>query len=1057
MKLSKRGKQLRGSVLLISIVLLMVMLTLVMSMFTQEFISRNSALRAHTSMTQELAVDVTLQRFKDAFCARSESPVKLPVPDAGEQDYNIEFSSSSESHKSFVVTGVWKKGDSIYSPPEKNPGMNYTSPENVGYYGDFIVDGFDDAQVSPWHNLVSIKSPTMARYVAVFGYYFPFGAFAPQGRISMGRAYSVANPVDSESMKAGEHSGVPVNVYARDDVLFEEYPYGRAYSAAGVVEVRGKGRTESGRLKNGVVKYTNISVNRMAEFDNFREILEDQLDGTYRNLKEVALDKGTALFGKPVTGFSDYSLKPISGDFLTLEQSASFPFVAITSYEMPDDEEEMGNHYKLTVHCPLTPDKLPFIAPAEPLELAAKSAVGVSDEVKDVFEDADIPWQVTPTDICLVLADAYLAEEIVETTEELAEAAELPPPLDVIMGAIYAAELLKLGIEAGFLGTYEVAFFSLRTVNVEFLAHLLTGRKDEPLTRIADKSYSNVNYPLVGLCSPLNILFMRETMGTSTWLAKFVLVATILIDRTKVSHRLIHFGDGKFEDYFIQIDKKNFIFDGTITVPRGRTLKFAGNLVIKGDLWIQEGGSLFVDGDLKVIKPGKVSRLSPVAAPGGRIIIENGSSLIVEGNISCQGDEKYGSLVVVSPVNEINSITSAVMTRKGSINIPYGVMPGVSIRDLAEYARTPLWKSLEKIMENAGDLAKVAGPFFARKPFFASYAASLLFFRDKNLNNPLYPPFIVPLQEDEDNITNEVFEILTGAFSIRLNAYLGENFFTHSSWWIFGEGVIPVFPKANIDEMSKIVPEISDTRDVLLKVAELTEKTGVIGSSGKNAVDTAESQASKINSIYMPFILTGFLSPCDKVAELAAMTIKSQAERAYKKFDEVREEGEKLQGKVDNARQSFARLYKSIDDVIADDEKLVFQSIPGVLIYSGNEINIGIASLDNKPDGDRFLPLSGMLIAKNDLVITGRFNAVGSLMSLEGNITAPDSNLQFYPYFTKASIYLPKDLKGNISDEFLLTGDGLSGKAPLNVGITIPRLITEGWETYSELYPIREN
>ena len=556
----------------------------------------------------------------------------------------------------------------------------------------------------------------------------------------------------------------------------------------------------------------------------------------------------------------------------------------------------MGADYKVAIHCPYLPDKSGFSGNPTVLENTAKIAVKVSDTVKEVFEEFDIPWQVTPTEVCLTMAEAELALEIAETAEKLAEAlAESEDPLAWIAVAYYAAKLAKEGLEEVALNTYVVCYTTLRTCNIAFLVHLSGQVKPEPADHWANKKFDNTNWPLIKLCNFARIELISQSAGTSIP-GKFSILGATLSSLTITNYRLLDFGTGKFENYFPKFNKSNFTFNGTLTVPRGRTLKYTGNLIINGDLWVRQGGSLYVTGNLNVNKPS--DKAYGLASPTGRVIVEDGSTLIVGGNLTCTGTAKNGSIMVNSPVDTRLTESPAEYFAAAASHCPTGLCRECPSAGWLPRLNPPwrkTWKS-EKPGKRSWKRKPVtyrkfpvlSGPGLrARAPFFAKYPATLLLFRHKNLNNPLYPPMIVPLTDKDDNALNVVMDILSNSFSLRLNGYLGENFFTHAPWWVYGEGIVPVLPKVKIEEVADITASsLSGISSNLSRIASLTGEVKLIKSDGTKVLSSALKNGGQAYRVYATFIAMIFIDPCGEVAcKIGELTL-SNLEKSCKSFME---------------------------------------------------------------------------------------------------------------------------------------------------------------------------
>ena len=112
---------------------------------------------------------------------------------------------------------------------------------------------------------------------------------------------------------------------------------------------------------------------------------------------------------------------------------------------------------------------------------------------------------------------------------------------------------------------------------------------------------------------------------------------------------------------------------------------------------------------------------------------------------------------------------------------------------------------------------------------------------------------------------------------------------------------------------------------------------------------------------------------------------------------------------------------------------IVFNEVPGILCYGEAGLEVGGPTS------------SGLFISKNNVNMTAD-RLVGAVISLEGNIYGPNTKLRYYPYFTRASLYVPKkaDIWENI---ILITGNQLkSDKDPMPVGFNYYHRQMEGWD-----------
>ncbi len=127
------------------------------------------------------------------------------------------------------------------------------------------------------------------------------------------------------------------------------------------------------------------------------------------------------------------------------------------------------------------------------------------------------------------------------------------------------------------------------------------------------------------------------------------------------------------------------------------------------------------------------------------------------------------------------------------------------------------------------------------------------------------------------------------------------------------------------------------------------------------------------------------------------------------------------------------------------EDRKAFIECPGILIYAEKDINMGVK---DQVKQESVLPASGLFIANRNFNINGPFRFVGCLMSLNGDISAKNVSLRYYPYFSKASIYIPRNVGGDLNENLKLVTDAQlkSDTDPCEIGITIPRIGSEGYD-----------
>ena len=447
--------------------------------------------------------------------------------------------------------------------------------------------------------------------------------------------------------------------------------------------------------------------------------------------------------------------------------------------------------------------------------------------------------------------------------------------------------------------------------------------------------------------------------------------------------RLVHFGRKDTETNFT-ISDSDIAMKATFDVPPARSIHVRSNVTIDGDLWLMRGSTFIVEGNLTLTNPNAGS--SDPRKPRGRVFLEEGAKLIVKGNFVCGGSEALGSVLVGAPINAIHPTTSAIMVT-GDITIPHGVWPAYSLGDL-DLDKLPELKTFRDAVSTVvPNLAKLAGPFHRRKPFFSQYATMFVI---ACIITPIGPvPIPVPLPAATNtNVNNKLFKAMALIYTTQMNLAWGENFITHTDWWLIGEGMVPMFPKIN--------PTVYLERITQFNLKNLSFP------SPDDAADLIKTQGPKMVKDMAPMLITdvvvkivikqlsfGFADFLEQtglfdILEKAIADVLGVDSTAGKSLLEI------------SGLDSFLTEMKS---KISDNAALMMlQEVPGCLIYAGGRI--GIAA-----EGGVRAPVTiGMLVAQGDIVSNAKYT-VGAVMSLKGNITV--NTLLFDPNTTRCSMFLP--------------------------------------------------
>jgi hypothetical protein len=484
-----------------------------------------------------------------------------------------------------------------------------------------------------------------------------------------------------------------------------------------------------------------------------------------------------------------------------------------------------------------------------------------------------------------------------------------------------------------------------------------------------------------------------------------------------------------------------------LDVPRGRTLKLTkSNVVVAGDIYLHPGAVLDVSGNLTVQAPDSWTDFKGTAAsgdntlsyPNGRVIMEEGSSLIVSGDLNVTGGTYDAGSVLLTCDYGPNTGLTRLIYCDGDINVKYGMGPAVEFGVLVD-ALAKNDSTLKGFMDDffdpfteevAPQMAKLpyVGPWQWRTCWFANYCTTFEFIpllEEFGLGGPW--PIPLPFQ----NCLRDVFKYLSIIYSTELNYFIGENLYTHSPFWLFGRGVSPV--------MLKVRPEL--VADALGEIQWTTI-----------AWDDFKDQAEQFVSDVIPGFAEGI------VEEVIAKIIASAAADLLP-FDPITcgpSEGDTAAESMESAADKYldeklgameGLLQRSLEQVLlhlqndvydkldSDDPKYaVLRELPGVCVASGSTITIGTAG------GSRLA--SGLFVAQSDLTINCEYT-VGSAISVGGDIEV--SQLLHYPYYDRVSLYNPKKISDPLEEGLEL--EDPVGSLAGDVEYTFPRRLAEGWRS----------
>ncbi len=424
----------------------------------------------------------------------------------------------------------------------------------------------------------------------------------------------------------------------------------------------------------------------------------------------------------------------------------------------------------------------------------------------------------------------------------------------------------------------------------------------------------------------------------------------------------------------------------TMTVPRGRSFYMKGDLNLEGDLWIQRGASFQVDGSLTLIHPNDPQDY-PFFGAQGRIILEQGATLVVRDNLNVPGSRRWGSVMVTSEEGRVEGITSAILVG-GNASFDYGVVPGTTVEDLciavgrkdpqvARFQKEYLDRYFELFAPN---LAKCRGPFQVRKPIFADTSTELAF-------DPL-PTVMPPIRWlNSPNLNCLFFQVATLSEVPFLNAVFGEFMALHSDAWAFGDEIVPVLVKVPSQELESMAGRWGSLySDASLPPDADARMGGILAEVHRVVHDTPK--------VLMTDVYWELFRQC---AWILLPIDPPISDDVYGHLAKAREKAWLLCNQAGPFEVSHIR--RGLYQHFKDNYNVPFSNaeFPGALVYAGGNLVVGAK-------GDTPAPAVGMFVAGGNIRSNSQ-RMVGSAMSLHGHVMCRE--LWYYPGFTRASITLP--------------------------------------------------
>lgn len=1057
MNYRKIYKRKRGQLLLVALSILFILTILASAIVYQGRNSLFFVLRAQKQNMEEQCIQKVRVNTLEKLSTMKPAPTPYPSPSPSP------FTVAPDNIDFFKM-----KGNLVNRRVQKGAGFNPNEIPSAGYQDSIDLGSFGmtDVKLPPWHSFVSFSSPQKEKYNMMFSAAFPYAAYAPRGNVKLDSAKGYTNPkitymASHKWDENKQYSGVPVKIAAERDIDVDDFPYGEAYTAEGKVAINKQNGGIGYRRKiytDGDKNYADIY--RKQALDAF----DDEISGQTLDKSEFLFLKGSIIdldtFFDIIIGKTDPSvLKHI----FSLQQAMSFPFFSYISVK------DYGVDFEVYFHIPAPPDN----SKIDKKQIAAnKRDKDIIKQIKQTWDDVDMSkiqdryenqdfynkqqqlkkmfdqkiqgkkWD-DQTDLEKMKEIKLYIEKSFHWDEtnkkyyiEKQDSDPFPPHYDLVTlkkkETDYAKWLQdywknkKQHIHSG-----EITF-DLDKASIADEKELLEEKNGSTSDKYGVEGY---NY----------CLMLKKALSFFWDLIRFQVHKAM--KEFEYNIRVVHYRGGK-PDFSVgdgSYGLRKVKFKSDLTVPRGRTLKLNCNLEIEGDVWLQDGATLFITGDLDVKNPGKDSSdgesngekfkddilkgIEAVFKPRGRVFLGRGSNLLVGGSFSCEGSPHTGSIIVDSELGDVKYITSSIIC-KGNVNIPHGVLPGLSLSSLGNLLKRNgydlIGTFLKDIVFIPSQVAKLIGPFHRRYCCFARWPDPWSILNIDIFGVDIIIPFPDPLDYSSKNINVGVFRIVSTTYTILLNVTLGEHMFTDSSWWVLGTGSVPILPKvAGIQGIADFFKDIDDFKqfsddfkDDLKKLLEDIDYESLVKDAMiKVLIDVGEHVIGSITDI-----------PSDIIDKAVKKLFGSLIDDLYDKYNTKNPEEyvKKLKEKFENYLKE--KLYEEL--------KFLFYETSGVLIYSDNSLTIG---KENQETGS-CVYAAGLFVAKNDVKIYAD-KTVGAVMSVEGDIVAKD--LLYYPFFTRASLNVP--VKKSLWKEAIDPRIFESTKQPVEIGKEFYHVISEGW------------
>lgn len=836
--------------------------------------------------------------------------------------------------------------------------------------------GYGAAGTLPdWHRQAKVNLPGGQAEALVVRSGLPFAASAPWGSLEIaGEVDSWNNAPFDDKTSGATLAAAPVRLQSYNDLTLDGgFSYGLATSEKGSVKLPDQ--------------CTGLGVEQYAVLPDGLDSLVAQIGAGQQNLHSGTLDKTDFFSGQVLDPKGFWEVLTGKASLLmifSIQQQCNMPFPAVPSIYNEDILEI------LAIHAPYPAD----------FQASAFTPKQLLQKLLDLINPINIAKQA--------ISDAeQLVKKAADTLANLGKAV-----WDVIRGKIHQAkedlEKAKNDLVAA-----TKAFVDAVNILSDFFnpfRDILKGLGDLgapiPRTLAEEKDYTTTGWAYFTVLRRIEGSLGAFVEGI--FKGNFDNLIYDLMNPTRVFHFTDRAPFGGFSS------DGGFTLAFTLDVPRGRTLRIGpqdghstADFVILGDVWVQRGATLVIDGNLFVQTPPQDIWLydqsgdsGPEFRPTGTIYLEEGASVVVSGNLYAEGSGVRPSVIVASDYDQTPMLNSGIICG-GDVRLPHGVGPGVTFLSMltkissdVPLAGTIAQNVLGPLLNDvAPHLAKAFGPFHERVCYFSKFATTFVVIPEL-AEFGLQGPWPIPLPYN--NCMVEIFNAFTKISRIGLNFTLGDNLMTHSDWWILGEGIVPILPKVSADTL------VSAVESQLVAFGNDFTPQNILNEVEKEVKQLVPTLIDDVVEEVVQAIIKNIVGEATGDDACSGSAPKASGQEEEDAVQETLQEVAKsIGGELEKAFEAaISSAADTMETDIADElGPGAMREVSGALVFSGGALNIG-------GEGGIAPTAVGLFVANGDVKIQA-MHTVGAVSSRTGDVSV-QGDLHFYPFFTQGFLYDPQ-------------------------------------------------